>query len=301
MKKLDVILRIGIFSLLLFLLCSKELTVHAEEIDVPLEVQFCQTEARKEFEMLNSFRTGNEAWYWNEDNTSKTYLTNQYELEYDYALEEVAMQRAVEIALYYSHTRPDGNSCWQTYTDKGYVIKNSAGENIAYGYTSAKSVFEAFKEDDEYYSGQGHRRNMLSDKVVSCGFGCVYYQGFYFWAQEFSGYNSGASQTAANNSTSICYARVHSIDGNAFSMKDYTLTVGDTVDLNTIPINVNYQVNGDIESNEIAVSPAFSVEDKSVASISGNTLTVIKGGSSTVINAKFKIKRYMDTNRNINR
>ena len=82
----------------------------ADTYDIPLEVTFCQTEARKEFNMVNSFRTGDEAWYWNEDNTTKT-TPNLQNLKYDYNLEKVAMQRAVEIALYYDHDHDLNRFC----------------------------------------------------------------------------------------------------------------------------------------------------------------------------------------------
>ena len=35
------------------------------------------------------------------------------------------------------------------------------GENIAAGYESAAAVFDGWREENESYEGQGHRRNML--------------------------------------------------------------------------------------------------------------------------------------------
>ena len=57
---------------------------------------------------INSFRTGNEAWYWNSDNKTKTKCKNLGKLKYDYNLEQIAMQRAAEIAFQFSHERTDG-------------------------------------------------------------------------------------------------------------------------------------------------------------------------------------------------
>ena len=51
----------------------------------------------------------------------------------DKALLDVAMQRAAEVALYFSHTRPDGSSCFSA-TDK------MEAENIAGGQSSADAV-----------------------------------------------------------------------------------------------------------------------------------------------------------------
>ena len=76
-------------------------------------------------------------------------------------MEKVAMQRAAEIALAWGHERPNGRSTWSAYDECGYE-RWSVGENIAAGHTSAYSAYVAWREDNEAYSGQGHRRNMLN-------------------------------------------------------------------------------------------------------------------------------------------
>ena len=53
--------------------------------------------------------------------------------------------------------RPDGTQCFSAFPQG--LLKE--GENIAYGYTTAKDVTEAWKETNDPYDGQGHRRNML--------------------------------------------------------------------------------------------------------------------------------------------
>ena len=69
--------------------------------------------ARSMLAYINEFRTGEDAWYWEADNTTKTYVTGLSPLKYDYDLEAVAMLRASEIAVKFSHTRPDGSK-WST-------------------------------------------------------------------------------------------------------------------------------------------------------------------------------------------
>ncbi|MBQ6987292.1 MAG: hypothetical protein IJQ25_09935 [Oscillibacter sp.] len=66
--------------------------------NITLSPTFGQTEARSMLELINAFRTGNEAYYWNETNTA-TVESQGAPLVYSYALEEIAMQRAAEIAL----------------------------------------------------------------------------------------------------------------------------------------------------------------------------------------------------------
>mgnify|MGYP005805039819 CR=1 FL=1 len=158
-----------------------------EENTQEITVTYGQTEARKMHQMINDFRTGDETWVWSEDDTTKITYKNLGTLQYDPALEEVAMQRAAEIAVYYSHTRPNGNDCYTAYPS-GY---SAMGENIAWGQTSAEQVFIAWREDDKNYAGQGHRRNMLSSDFNAVGIGHVTYNGIDYWTQEF-GYRTGS-------------------------------------------------------------------------------------------------------------
>ena len=159
--------------------------------------EFRQTEARTMLKMINDFRTGSEAWYWNSDDTTKTTFAagELGKLTYDYTLEKVAMQRAAEIAARYDHQRPDGSMCFDLIIDGVHTW----GENIAYGYTSADSVFVGWREDADPYAGQGHRRNILNENFTSVGFGCFSVGGVLFWTQEFGYNNSGAATTAAEN------------------------------------------------------------------------------------------------------
>jgi len=50
-----------------------------------------QTAAREMLESINAFRQGSDAWYWNEDDATKTVLTDLGPLTYDYDLEQTAM------------------------------------------------------------------------------------------------------------------------------------------------------------------------------------------------------------------
>ncbi|MCD7833318.1 MAG: CAP domain-containing protein [Lachnospiraceae bacterium] len=117
-----------------------------QTVAITLTVTYSQSEARNMLDMINDFRTGTEAWYWNADNETKTECTDLSELTYDYELEAIAMQRAAELAVLYDHIRPDGTSCE---TALGTYSFSAYGENIAYGYTSAEAVFEAWQETNK--------------------------------------------------------------------------------------------------------------------------------------------------------
>ena len=214
--------------ILMMLFSATAAPVLAATVNAKITGTFCYEAARSELDMINSFRTGSEAWYWNSDDTTKTqYAPGQLgTLKLDAKLEKIAMERARELAVYYSHTRPDGTSCF-TLTADGV---SSYGENIAYGFNSAAAVFTAWREDDDPYDGQGHRRNMLNEGYTAVGFGCFYHQGIYYWAQEF-GYNYSGSAPASTSDTTVTGYVPYSTDflgedywsdeGNC-KMKDYT-------------------------------------------------------------------------------
>lgn len=122
----------------------------ATTTEVQVSVTHKQTESRSMLDDINAFRTGSDAWYWNSDDSTKTTLSGLSELTYDYGLEEVAMQRASEIAVSFSHARPNGSRCFTAYEDLDYSPA-TGGENIAAGSTSASSVFELWKESSENY------------------------------------------------------------------------------------------------------------------------------------------------------
>ncbi len=92
---------------------------------------------------------------------------------------QAANIRAEEIKQYFSHTRPDGTSCFTAITDLG--IKYSfAAENIAYGQKTPKSVMNAWMNSD------GHRANILNENMEYIGVGAAYENGIYYWTQFFA-------------------------------------------------------------------------------------------------------------------
>lgn len=122
---------------------------------IKIPVTYGQTEARSMLQMLNDFRASKDAWYWKEDNKTKQVLTDLQPLEYDYALEQVAMLRAAEIAFSYSHTRPNGTTCFTAAEGRPLYF---CGENIAVGtgsYGSKSSIFDSWREDNEEYAVSG--------------------------------------------------------------------------------------------------------------------------------------------------
>ncbi len=186
------------------------ITVSAETEIVKVTGRYGQTEARSMFGMINDFRTGSDAWYWNESNTEKIYETGLEPLTYDYQLEEAAMLRAMEIAVYYDHARPNMKGYASDLVSSGYGGWHAFAENIAVGYSTTAAAFEGWQETNEYYDGQGHRRSMLSSEVTAVGIGHVYYNGCHYWVQLFRDLVGSTSETPANDSETTVEIEVDS-------------------------------------------------------------------------------------------
>jgi len=99
------------------------------------------------------------------------------ELSTYYDLNAVAQTRAQELTQSYSHTRPDGSSCFTALTQAG-IYYYSSGENIASGYGTPEAVVNA------WMNSPGHRANILSPKFNYIGVG-VSADGSY-WVQVFT-------------------------------------------------------------------------------------------------------------------
>ena len=202
----------------------------------PVKMTYAQTEARKALAMVNALRTGTDAWYWNEDDVTKTELKDLEPLVYDYALERVAMQRALELTALYNHTRPDGNSFSATYKDLNYSYK-IIGENIAKGQKTVSQVQTDWEEEDKPYDDQGHRRNMLDGRFRAFACACAILNGTRYWVQEFSDAVQEPEKTPAADTLSVGSIRLNARDVTDWPMQpgELILGVGQREDLNKTP------------------------------------------------------------------
>ncbi|MBO7649452.1 MAG: hypothetical protein J6S79_01735 [Lachnospiraceae bacterium] len=165
----------------------------AEEITLTATCQYMQSDARSLLTLINEFRQSEDAWYWDFDDVTKIYLNNLPDITWDYNLEQIAMQRALETAIRFGHTRIDGTS-WSSVTCNG---TSSCAENLAGGHRSVGEVYFAWREDNQKSGGQIHRRIMLGEGYTAIGAAHVVYEGEHFWALEFGRVNSGASDPGA--------------------------------------------------------------------------------------------------------
>lgn len=87
-------------------------------------------------------------------------------------LMESAMVRASEIAVCFSHTRPDSSSCFDLDSDM-------CAENIALGDQTAQNVM------DSWMNSEGHKQNILLENATTIGIGCFVHNGVLYWTQCF--------------------------------------------------------------------------------------------------------------------
>ena len=113
-------------------------------------------------------------------------ITNNYRslvgvssLTLDSSLVEAASIRAKELNDSFSHTRPNGSSCFTVLSELG-ISYGTAGENIAAGYSSSQSVMEGWR------SSSGHYQNIISCKFKKIGIGVNIINNQYYWVQIFS-------------------------------------------------------------------------------------------------------------------
>lgn len=92
-------------------------------------------------------------------------------------LRDTARLRSQEIVRSFSHTRPDGSSCFTAFPD----WNGTKAENIAAGYATPAKVMEG------WMNSEGHRKNILTPGLRYIGVGCYESGGRYYWAQAFFG------------------------------------------------------------------------------------------------------------------
>ena len=113
-------------------------------------------------------------------------ITNNYRslvgvssLTLDSSLVEAASIRAKELSDSFSHTRPNGSSCFTVLSELG-ISYGTAGENIAAGYSSSQSVMEGWR------FSSGHYQNIIYSKFKKIGIGVNIVNNQYYWVQIFS-------------------------------------------------------------------------------------------------------------------
>jgi uncharacterized protein YkwD len=95
-------------------------------------------------------------------------------------LSQAAMIRAKELPKLFSHSRPNGSTCFTVFSETG-VQYSTAGENIAQGQRNAAAAMTS------WMNSEGHRANILSRNFTAVGIGYYNDKGTLYWLQLFTG------------------------------------------------------------------------------------------------------------------
>ncbi len=168
------------------------------------------------------------------------------EISLDKSLCDYAMERAEEVAVYFSHTRPDG-SLANSYTTTDNIIV--IGENLAAGSSTATGAMTQWMNSD------GHRANILKDSYKSIGIGCyTTSSGMTYWVQVFS--TQDAVETPSYSGTSTTTQKI-------------------TISTDTVPITLT--INGLSETNTIDIGETLSPTSASILNIGWEDVEVKTG------------------------
>ncbi|MCR5617231.1 MAG: DUF4214 domain-containing protein [Clostridiales bacterium] len=256
-----------------------------------------QEEARRIYPLLEQWRHDpDEAWYWlrNEDDSEESSgFLSLPNLTYSYNLEQIAMQRAAEYILANSHNRPDGSK-FSTLTYNGSVAKGECLLRMVHSDTfTVQDVFDAWKETDAPFAGQGHRRIMLGTYTY-VGSSKFTYDGFDYWVLEF-GYSStcstGTSTTAfVGNMTRTLDIDTDKINLEATAYPDITSEVlflgNDPYDLPDVSVRIkvrNQSTTAGVKLSSDLYDITWYSEDESVVRIENGKLVPVKEGNADVV------------------
>ena len=136
-------------------------------IDISYDVTYCYEEAYKMLDLVNEQRR----------------KAGVPELQLKDELMDVAMKRAAETAVYWSHTRPNGLS-------SSSISMFVYGENIHAGGGGEYAEASAEGTNDSFVESKGHYKTMIDKRHKYAGFGCVKvedgYWGQHYWVQIYS-------------------------------------------------------------------------------------------------------------------
>ena len=254
-----------------------------------IEVTYSQSDARSMLKMINDFRADKDAWIY-QSSGEKITVAGLSPLSYDYTLERIAMQRAAELAICYSHSRPDGTNCFTAFpANNGYRKK---GENVSAGIHSAEQTFTDWKEDGaSNYDGQAHRRSMLSGEFNAVGISHVRFNGIDYWVQIFGQTaqpNTSATKaedndalvkiTVANERVSISEIRLPT---------QVTMKQGETASCPAADVLIKLKETWPEMSFHATVYPNWVIDKGEIASIADGRITAGNVGSGTLYSTVF--------------
>ena len=254
-----------------------------------IEVTYSQSDARSMLKMINDFRADKDAWIY-QSSGEKITVAGLSPLSYDYTLERIAMQRAAELAICYSHSRPDGTNCFTAFpANNGYRKK---GENVSAGIHSAEQTFTDWKEDGaSNYDGQAHRRSMLSGEFNAVGISHVRFNGIDYWVQIFGQTaqpNTSATEAEDNDAlVKIAVANERVSISEIRLPTQVTMKQGETESCPAADVLIKLKETWPVMSFHATVYPNWVIDKGEIASIADGRITAGNVGSGTLYTTVF--------------
>lgn len=193
----------------------------------------------------------------------------------DKALMECAMQRAAELAVYYSHTRPDGTDCFTIVKENG-ISYSALGENIAAGYVSAEDVMNGWMNSD------GHRSNILNGNFKRIGIGVFVHEGIAYWVQLFADGTANQASLLSNVTGIASVDVIPSCLGEAYLEIDLEKKVGKKGTAGMYIANAGWSY---VSFTPVSDEIRFSSSKTSVVTVDSSGALKAVGGGKAVISA----------------
>ncbi len=209
---------------------------------------------------------------------------------------DAAMIRAFEIALLFSHTRPNGEKFHTIIHHPGFV-----GENIASGGASATAAMTAIKRNGS------NEVDITNKSFKTVGVGCAQVNGVYYWVQIFSSNSPSEVGTTVVSSAPTNKTVGSAIDlplgTNKIVVNGSNRTLGFQIDSGDTGVALGATKTLNLTLNGVAFgrsSGSWSSDDSSIASITsdgkvtGKKLgtTTIRAGSQKTNRASIKLNVY---------
>lgn len=200
-------------------------------------------------------------------------------LMWDYELEKAAIQRAAEIAILFSHDRPNGTQCFTAFPSGYYAC----GENI---YASSGNA-NASSANTSWTNSPGHYANMINGDFTCMAAAKVQVGSFSFWVELFGDPNQGTTATTVLSGT-----HEYTIEVAPDNAK---LSFGTTLKSNTAKgPSVQYTIqnqNTEWSYAKVNILPSsfnWTSSNSGVATIDANGRATAKGAGEVTITAKNK-------------
>jgi len=192
-------------------------------------------------------------------------------LEYNQELVEVAMKRAAETSIYWSHIRPCGMDCFT-------IEPIFDGENIGAITTTPTNVMKS------WMNSTFHKAAILNENYQSIGIGCYIISDTYYWVQTFSTDKSTKTTQISGVVDSQDTVRIQRNAGkiilNVYGLEEQMqLQVGETKQ----PTKVALTNVGMVKNNRPYIKTQIALSDVTWKSSNENVFKVDKQGKITAI------------------